>query len=92
MTPWLTDAEVDDLCAGLVNDAAKVRHLRAQGLTVTRKPNGRPLVIRTHAEEVLSGRQPRPADASARTGAQPDKLGMLHLFPTRAGRAQKGAV
>ena len=41
MTPWYTDQEVDDICAGLVNNAAKVRYLRAQGLTVTTKPNGR---------------------------------------------------
>ncbi len=88
--PWLTDTEVDDLCAGLVNDAAKVRHLRAQGLTVTRKPNGRPLVIRAHAEEVLSGR--RQADQAARSGAQPDKMGMLHLFPRRGAGPLKGAV
>ena len=48
MTPWYTDQEIDDLCAGLCTSAAKVRHLRAQGLTVTQKPNGRPLVIRAH--------------------------------------------
>jgi len=35
VTPWYTDQEVDDICDGLVNNAAKVRHLRAQGLTVT---------------------------------------------------------
>ena len=50
MTPWYTDQEIDDLCAGLCTSAAKVRHLRAQGLTVTQKPNGRPLVIRAHAD------------------------------------------
>lgn len=56
-TPWLTDAEIDDLCTGLVNNAAKIRHLRRLGLTVNQKPNGRPLVIRTHAEAVLAGLQ-----------------------------------
>lgn len=53
--PWYTDSEVDDLCTGLVNNAAKVRHLKRLGLTVCTKPNGRPLLIRAHAEAVLSG-------------------------------------
>lgn len=42
MTPWYTDTEIDDLCAGLVTNAAKARHLRGMGLTVSHKPNGRP--------------------------------------------------
>lgn len=57
---YLTDAEIADLCAPLTQPAAQVRHLRALGLTVTTKPNGRPVVIRSHAEAVLSGR-PLPA-------------------------------
>lgn len=57
MTPWLTDSEIDDLCNGLVNNAAKVRYLRTMGLTVHSKPSGRPLVMRAHAEAVLSGAQ-----------------------------------
>ena len=54
-TPWLSDAEIDDMCEGLATNAARVRYLRRQGLTVTTKPNGRPLVMRAHAERVLSG-------------------------------------
>lgn len=53
--PWFTDSEIDDMCEGLEQDAAKVRHLEAMGLFVRRKPNGRPLVMRAHAEAVLSG-------------------------------------
>lgn len=45
-SPYLTDAEVDDICAGLVQSAAKVKFLQGLGLTVARKPNGRPLVRR----------------------------------------------
>lgn len=44
--PYLTDDEVDEMCAGLTQDAAKIRFLRRLGLTVHRKPNGRPLVWR----------------------------------------------
>lgn len=44
--PDLTDTEVDGICGGLVQNAAKVRYLRSLGLKVDRRPNGRPLVAR----------------------------------------------
>lgn len=53
--PWYSDQEVDSLCEGLTLNAAKIRHLKSLGLTVAKKPNGRPLVMRSHAERVLSG-------------------------------------
>lgn len=53
---FLSQAEIDDLCHPLTQAAAQVRFLRASGLTVTVKPNGRPAVVRSHAESVLSGR------------------------------------
>lgn len=64
MTPWLTDKEVDDLCDGLSTNAAKARHLRGMGLVVNCKPNGRSLVMRAHAEAVLSGFKQIQADAA----------------------------
>ncbi len=53
MTPNLTDAEIDDICAGLVQPAAKVRFLVSLGLNVARKPNGAPLVNRAHYDRVM---------------------------------------
>lgn len=53
----LTDAEIDEICAGLVQNCAKVRHLQGLGLVVKRKPNGRPLVSRAHYEAVMSDSQ-----------------------------------
>lgn len=44
--PYLTDAEVDDICAGLQQHAAKIKFLRRLGYRVDRKPNGRPLAWR----------------------------------------------
>ena len=41
--PYFTDAEVDEMCEGLTQDAAKIRYLRRLGLRVDRKPNGKPL-------------------------------------------------
>ena len=52
---YLSDAEIANLCAPLTQPAAQVRYLRALGLVVALKPNGRPVVIRCHAEAVLSG-------------------------------------
>lgn len=47
----LTDAEVDALCAGLVQNAAKVRYLReVLKVRCARRPNGRPLVLRSDLE------------------------------------------
>jgi hypothetical protein len=43
----LSDEEIDAICAGLVQNAAKVRYLRqVLRLPVDRRPNGRPLVKR----------------------------------------------
>lgn len=45
----LTDDEVDQICAGLRQNAAKIRFLQQRlKLRVERKPNGRPLVNRAH--------------------------------------------
>ncbi|MET3916213.1 hypothetical protein ABID97_002995 [Variovorax sp. OAS795] len=54
---FLSDAEIDGICEGLGanSHAAKCRRLASLGLRVNRKPNGRPLVVRSHAEAVLSG-------------------------------------
>lgn len=51
--PDLTDDEVDQICAGLKQNAAKVRYLKQRlKVRVDRKPNGRPLVSRAHYEAV----------------------------------------
>ena len=42
MTSDLTDSEVDNICTGLVQNAAKVRYLKALGLRVDRRPNDIP--------------------------------------------------
>ena len=55
----LTDNEIDNICAGYVQNAAKIRYLRAMGLTVRTKPNGRPLVNRNHYDAVTNGKADR---------------------------------
>jgi hypothetical protein len=53
LSPNLSDAEIDDICAGLTQSAAKVRFLTFLGLNVARKPNGKPLVNRAHYDLVM---------------------------------------
>lgn len=83
MTPWYTDKEIDDMCDGLATNAAKARHLRGMGLTVMLKPNGRPLVMRTHAEAVLSGLQQIQAIALDAERAKPNRDALVLAFGRR---------
>lgn len=82
---YLTDAEIADLCTPLTQAAAQVRHLRTLGLTVTTKPNGRPVVIRSHAATVLSGlpasgASPEGKKAEATPAQQPNKQALILRF------------
>lgn len=46
-SPWLEDEIIDELCFPLTQNAAKVRFLRSEfGVVVTRRKNGRPVVLR----------------------------------------------
>lgn len=80
MTDHLSDTEVDDICAGLEQNAAKVRFLEQLGYRVTRKPNGRPLVWRRQID------LPAPAQPSE----APDRTALiLHL---RRNHGQKTPI
>lgn len=87
MTLWLTDSEIADLCDGLTQPAAQARYLRENfGLTVGIKPSGRPVVVRSHAEAVLSGHPEAPKGATsspAATKTQPNRAALLNLVGTR---------
>lgn len=85
-TPWLTDDEIDDMCDGLEQNAAKVRFLRAKGLTVTEKHNGRPLVLRSNVEATLGG-LPKSAAGTPpqRNIVRPNRAGFKLLFGGKAG-------
>jgi len=92
MPPWLTDPEIADLCDGLQQPAAMVRYLRSLGLTVNIKPNGRPLVVRSHAEAVLAGRTEAPPAADRAQGElkpQPNRAALLQLIGGRHGSQTK---
>lgn len=72
MTPDLTDDEIDSICAGLSQNAAKVRYLRGLGLRVDQRPNGRPLVARAEWERHYTS---RPALETVKGSATPPSNG-----------------
>lgn len=78
--PYFTDAEVDEMCAGLTQNAAKIRYLRRLGLKVDRKPNGRPLAWRPAAPPD----QP-PQDGSGGLNLQ----GLEQWLATRGARKRR---
>ena len=85
--PDLADEEVDALCSGLRQNAAKARYLVQLGLHVERRPNGRPLVMRAHAEQVLAGRTPAAANdapATQQPAATGNRAGLVLLFGRKA--------
>jgi hypothetical protein len=80
---FLTDTEVDGMCEGRTQPAAMVKRLRSFGLIVNVKPNGRPLVVRAHAQAVLSGAPAAPevvGSAAAPAPRAPDRAGLLLAF------------
>lgn len=62
----LTDREIDNICAGLTQNAAMVRYLREMKLTVRTKPNGRPLVNRAHYDAITGGNQTQLSNSEPR--------------------------
>lgn len=78
--PYFTDTEVDDMCAGLTQDAAKVRFLRRLGLRVDRKPNGKPLAWRP---------VPSADQAAQNAPSGPNIVGLKAWAQQRGQRGQK---
>jgi hypothetical protein len=76
MQPWLTEEEITDLCAGLKQPAAQARFLRQLGLTVKKKPNGRPLVMRSHCEQVLNPQKKQKPQEKI----SPNRMALIHSF------------
>lgn len=46
----LTDQQINDICRGLKQNAAKVRFLQSLGFNVQRRPDGSPLVLALPSE------------------------------------------
>lgn len=50
LPPYLTDAEIADICRPLRQGAARIRYLQALGIPVHRRADGTPLVWRRDVE------------------------------------------
>jgi hypothetical protein len=83
--PYLTDEEIAAICAPLTQPAAQTRHLREKyRLLVKQKPNGRPLVSRSHFEKVMGGTHTNEQQGPAEE--QPDESALILEFKRRANR------
>lgn len=69
MAPYLTDAEIAEICSPLKQGAAQIRLLESWGIRVERKPNGRPLVWRADVERQQAASAER---ATVRASNQPN--------------------
>lgn len=89
--PFLSDAEVAGLCEGLIAPSAQIRYLQRLGMLVQRKPNGRPLLMRSELERVLgAARFGQPAQ-NGPTAAQPNWTALAQVIKGgRRGAQAKG--
>jgi len=80
--PYLSDAEIDEICEPLTQPHAQIRYLRTLGVPVSRKPGGRPLVGRAAFDRVMAGAAPEAANEAHAPNAsvQPDHAALQQLF------------
>jgi hypothetical protein len=83
--PFLSDAEISAMCDGLVAPAAQLRYLQRLGLLVQRKPNGRPLLMRSEVERVLGASRFQVQTSNSSPTGQPNRAGLLQLVQHRRG-------
>ncbi|MBO1013456.1 DUF4224 domain-containing protein [Achromobacter sp. SD115] len=82
MKPYLSDAEIDEICEPLTQPHAQIRYLQRLGVPVSRKPGGRPLVGRAAFDRVMAGSPPEAANDAhpPPSGPQPDHAALQQLF------------
>lgn len=75
--PYLTDSEINEICAPLIQPYAQRQFLSRLGILVKKKPNGRALVSRAEFERALMNN----SEASSELGlsSQPNKAAYLRL-------------
>jgi hypothetical protein len=90
VTPYLSDPEVDGICAGLTRPSAMVRYLRREGFAVKTKPNGRPLLARANFDAVMAGRSAAETAADERRAAEPDAGALIDFFSRKKVQYARG--
>lgn len=68
MLPYLTDAEIADICRPRKQGAAQIRYLRSIGIKVERRADGTPLVWRADVER----REASAGGATVRASNEPN--------------------
>ncbi|MCR5865215.1 DUF4224 domain-containing protein [Aquincola sp. J276] len=83
----MTDDEIAELCAPLKAPSAQARCLSGLGLLVARKPNGRPLLMRSELERVLGAeRFSTDGGRQAPREGEPDRARLIELFAARGAK------
>jgi len=80
MKPYLTDAEIADICKPLTQPAAQCKYLRSLNLLVKVKPGGGPLIGRSHFEKVMGGATTSQNEESMSKEDEPDRSAMIIKF------------
>jgi hypothetical protein len=80
--PFLSDAEIREIASPLKQPAAITRWFADRGFVMKVKPNGLPLIGRTHFDEVMSGSNFTIAENTSHEG--PNVQALLDRF-TRKG-------
>ena len=81
LMPWLSDVEIAALCEPLEQAAAQIRWLTREGYHVSKKPNGKPLLMRTELERVSGAARMTAATGTAHNASrQPDAAALLHII------------
>ncbi len=83
LSPYLSDAQIAEICDPLIQPGAQYKHLVKLGLHVARKPSGKPLVARSEFERVLG---------AARLFANNDTAGAGDLGALRQRWANKNGA
>jgi hypothetical protein len=89
--PYLTDAEIADLCAPLKMPAAQCRYLQRQGFHFIRRPDGRPVLARSEFERVVGAARLGPPAPAAPHRSQPNLEGLRAWHEERERRREARA-
>ncbi|WP_294259108.1 hypothetical protein [uncultured Comamonas sp.] len=82
--PYLTDAEINEICSPLKNGAAQIRFLERLGMVVKPKPSGRPLLARAEFDRVMTGTNFEASGQVTNLAAStPNVIGLQSFFQQR---------
>ena len=83
MSIFLTDFEMRNICAPLVQPAAICRWFKRSGFVFKPKPNGMPLISRSHYEQVMG--QAILSEAGRSVTDSPNREALMGLFGSKTG-------